>query len=172
MQQEDDKKRPRYDAVGYKAVTEALKDMLNQYPGLLDGEKILFSTLSDTTGISFYPVTGAVISEERTSVTGKVRQLCNYTFCVVYRTTAVASAVKTDIKEFLDDICNWLERQPVVIDGEPYQLEAYPKLTGGREIKRIMRQSMAYLDKVYEDNTQDWVCKLSLEYKNIFYRNR
>ena len=81
--QEADKRKPfKYDVDGYDIITNAINDLLNQYPGLLEGEQIKFSTLGEESGIAFYPVTGAAISSEKVSVTGKVNQLCNYPFCV------------------------------------------------------------------------------------------
>ena len=46
----------RYDVDGYDIVTNALKDLLNSFPGLLEGENIKFSTLEEDSGISFYPI--------------------------------------------------------------------------------------------------------------------
>ena len=72
--QEEDKKPVKYDVDGYEEVTSALGELLNQFPGLLEEEKIKFSTLEKESGIAFYPVTGAVIASEKKSVTGKVNQ--------------------------------------------------------------------------------------------------
>ena len=88
MPEEAKNKPKRYDIDGYDVVTNAIKDLLNDFPGLLEGESIKFCTLEEESGISFYPISGAVIATETTSVTGKVNQLCNYPFYVVYRTSA------------------------------------------------------------------------------------
>lgn len=162
----------KYDVDGYDIATNALKDLLNSFPGLLEGENIKFSTLEEDSGISFYPISGAVIATETTSVTGKVNQVCNYPFYVVYRTAADSQNSKIDIKEFLDKLGKWLEKQPVMIDGQQQKLSAYPDLTEGREITEISRQTPAYLDNTSEGNVQDWVISLALRYRNIFYRNK
>lgn len=162
----------KYDVDGYEIITEALNDLLNSFPGLLPGEVIKFSTLGEDSGISFYPDSGAVIATETTSVTGKVNQVCNYPFYVVYRTSINAPDSKIDIKEFLDSLGKWLEKQSVTIDGETQKLTAYPDLTEGREITEISRQTPAYLDNTSEGNVQDWVISLALRYRNIFYRNK
>lgn len=162
----------KYDVDGYDIVTNALKDLLNSFPGLLEGENVKFSTLEEDNGISFYPISGAVIATEPTSITGKVNQVCNYPFYVVYRTAADSQNSKIDIKEFLDKLGKWLEKQPVMIDGQQQKLSAYPDLTGGREITEISRQTPAYLDNTSEGNVQDWVISLALRYRNIFYRNK
>ena len=133
---------------------KAVKDLLNQYPGLETGEVFKFSTLKEDDGIAFYPVSGAVIAQEKKSVTGKVNQLCNYPFYIVYRTSRDSPNMKADIKEFLDSVGKWLERQTVVIDGE----------------KEITRITPSYLDKTYENNVQDWVISMSLKYRNVFIR--
>lgn len=162
----------KYDVDGYDIVTNALRDLLNSFPGLLEGEIIKFSTLEEDSGISFYPISGAVIATETTSVTGKVNQVCNYPFYVVYRTAVDSPNSKIDIKEFLDKLGKWLEKQPVTIDGETQKLSDYPELTEGREITEISRQTPAYLDSTSEGNVQDWVISLALRYRNIFYRNK
>lgn len=127
MLEEARNKPIRYDVDGYDIVTNALKDLLNSFPGLLEGENIKFSTLEEDSGISFYPISGAVIATETTSITGKVNQVCNYPFYVVYRTAADSQNSKIDIKEFLDKLGKWLEKQPVAIDGETQKLSAYPQ---------------------------------------------
>ena len=129
-----------------------------------------FSTLKEDDGIAFYPVSGAVIAQEKKSVTGKVNQLCNYPFYIVYRTSRDSPNMKADIKEFLDSVGKWLERQSVVIDGEKHKLTFYPALTEERKIEEITRITPSYLDKTYENNVQDWVISMSLKYRNIFRR--
>ena len=165
---EESKKTVRYDVDGYDIVTNALKDLLNQYPGLLKGEKFKFSTLEEENGMAFYPVTGAVIATEKKSITGKINQLCNYPFFLVYRTSINSPNSKADIKEFLDSVGKWMERQTIVIDGEKHKLESYPVLTEERKIEEITRITPSYLDKAYDNNVQDWVISMSLKYRNIF----
>lgn len=172
MPEEARNKPIKYDVDGYDIVTNALKDLLNTFPGLLQGETIKFSTLEENSGMSFYPISGAVIATETISVTGKVNQVCNYPFYVVYRTAADSQNSKIGIKEFLDKLGKWLEKQPVTIDGETQKLSDYPELTDGREITEISRQTPAYLDSTSEGNVQDWVISLALRYRNIFYRNK
>lgn len=162
----------KYDVDGYDIVTNALRDLLNSFPGLLEGEIIKFSTLEEDSGISFYPISGAVIATETTSITGKVNQVCNYPFYVVYRTAVDSQSSKIDIKEFLDKLGKWLEKQPVTIDGETQRLIDYPELTEERDITEISRQTPAYLDTTSEGNVQDWVISLALRYRNIFYKNK
>ena len=170
MQAVDSKKTVKYDVDGYDIVTNALKDLLNEYPGLETGEVFKFSTLKEDDGMAFYPVSGAVIAQEKKSVTGKVNQLCNYPFYIVYRTSRDSPNTKADIKEFLDSVGRWLERQMVVVDGEKHKLASYPTLTEERKIEEITRITPSYLDKTYDNNVQDWVISMSLKYRNIFRR--
>lgn len=172
MPEEAKNKPKRYDIDGYDVVTNAIKDLLNSFPGLTEGESIKFSTLEEESGIAFYPISGAVIATETKSVTGKVNQLCNYPFYVVYRTSADSQNSKIDIKEFLDNLGKWLEKQPITIAGEVKKLKDYPTLTENREITEIARQTPAYLDNTSEGNVQDWVISLALKYRNIFYKNK
>lgn len=167
---EESKKQIRYDVDGYEEVTDALASLLDSFPGLEEDEKIRFSTLDEDGGIAFYPVTGAVIAQERKSVTGKVDQLCNYPFYVIYRSSIDSPKVKASIKEFLDTLGKWLEQQTVVINGEQVKLEEYPVLTEERKIEEIARLTPAHLDNVSDGNIQDWAISISLKYRNIFYK--
>lgn len=166
----EEKSKVKYDVDGYEVVTSAIMDLLNSYPGLLPDEKIKFSTVEKDSGITCYPVSGAVIALEKKYVTGTVDQLCNYPFYILYRTAIDAGNVKADIKEFLDGLGKWLEKQPVTIYGKIYTLEEYPELTEGRKIEEITRLTPSYLDNVSENNVQDWVISLSLKYRNKFKR--
>ena len=167
---EESKKQIRYDVDGYEEVTDALASLLDSFPGLEEDEKIRVSTLDEDGGIAFYPVTGAVIAQERKSVTGKVDQLCNYPFYVIYRSSIDSPKVKASIKEFLDTLGKWLEQQTVVINGEQVKLEEYPVLTEERKIEEIARLTPAHLDNVSDGNIQDWAISISLKYRNIFYK--
>ena len=169
---EESKKPVKYDVDGYEAVTDALISILNSFPGLEEDEKIRFSTLNEDGGIAFYPVTGAVVALEKKSVTGKVDQLCNYPFYVIYRSSIDSPKIKASIKEFLDTLGKWLEQQTVVINGEQVKLEEYPVLTEERKIEEIVRLTPAHLDNVSDSNIQDWAISISLKYRNIFYKNR
>lgn len=167
---EESKKPVKYDVDGYEAVTDALVSLLNSFPGLGEDEKIRFSTLEEEGGIAFYPVAGAVIAQEKKSVTGKVDQLCNYPFYVIYRSSIDSPKIKASIKEFLDTLGKWLEQQTVVINGEQVKLEEYPVLTEERKIEEIARLTPAHLDNVSDGNIQDWAISISLKYRNIFYK--
>lgn len=166
---EADKKKPvRYDVDGFEAVTEAIQTLLNQYPGL-EGLQIQFSTLEKDGGIAWIPITGAAIDTEKKYITGKVYQLCNYPFYVVYRTGTSMPARKITVKEFLDSLGRWLERQPVKIGEETLLLTEYPNLSGGRKITSISRQTSGYLDTIEQDGVENWVIYLALKYTNEFY---
>lgn len=167
---EESKKPVKYDVDGYAAVTDALVSLLNSFPGLEEDEKIRFSTLEEEGGIAFYPVVGAVIAQEKKSITGKVDQLCNYPFYVIYRSSIDSPKIKSSIKEFLDTLGKWLEQQTVIINGEKKRLKKYPVLTEERKIEEIIRLTPAHLDNVSDGNVQDWAISISLKYRNIFYK--
>ena len=170
MPEAESNKPVKYDVDGYDIITNALKDLINRFPGLLEGEKVTFSTLEKESGISFYPVSGAVIATETEDITGNVNQLCSYPFYIVYRTASVSQNSKIDIKEFLDNIGKWLEKQPIKIGDETYKLESYPEITNGRKIESISRQTPSYLDTSNDNDVQDWVISMDLQYRNIFFR--
>lgn len=164
-------KEIRYDLNGIPVVTDALISLLNDYPGLMDGDEITFADLDEEGGITIVPISGAVIETEKTDITDHVTQVCLYPFYVIYREKDLSERRKIKTKEWLDNLGMWLERQIVTIDNTEYRLEEYPDLTGDRKFLSIERQSPAYLDKNEEDATEDWVIYISARYQNEFDRN-
>ena len=73
------------DATGYEILTKAVRDLLNQYPGL-DGRVITFEELEEDYGIAFSADAGALVMSERRSITDHVFQECQYPILIVYRT--------------------------------------------------------------------------------------
>ena len=155
----------KYDIDGYEKVTTALTELLNQYPALDSGEEITFSVLEETSGIGMFPVSGAVVETEKTTITGKVTKVCLYPFYVIYRASGLNESRKARVKEWLDTLGKWLEQQKVVIDGEEYVLSELPPLTDGRKFLSIERQTPAYLDNTNEDKTEDWAIYISARYQ-------
>ena len=160
----------KFDIDGSDAVSKVLKDLLNQFPGLSAGDKVVeFSVLKDNAGIGFFPTSGAVLQKNTEDVTGHVTQVCLYPFSVVYRAAPRSETQRMRIKEVLDTLGRWLERQPVTLGGKTYQLSTYPALTSGnRIIKTINRTSPAYLHSPYQDGVEDWLITLRLDYTNEF----
>ena len=160
-----EQKQIKYDVDGYEAVTSALRELLNQYPGLERGEEIAFSVLEETSGIGMFPVSGAVVETEKRSVTGKVTEVCLYPFYIIYRASGLNENRKARVKEWLDTLGKWLEQKKVLIDGEEYTLSELPPLTDGRKFLSISRQTPAYLDNTNEDKTEDWAIYISARYQ-------
>ena len=159
------------DVDGSEAVSSVLLTLLNSFPGLSARQSILFATLSETSGIGFFPTTGAALQSNIEDITGHVKQVCSYPFNVVYRVAPKTEAQRLRIKEFLDALGKWLERQPVTINDTECQLTEYPALSSGnRTIKAISRTSPAYLNTAYQDNVEDWLIALRLTYENKFKR--
>lgn len=156
------------DFTGYEVLTEAMKNLLNQYPGL-DGEFISFEELPEDSGIAFSADNGALVYSEIESVTAHVRQICRYPFYIVYRVGANSERVKMTVQTFLDGIGKWLCKEPVTIDGTPHNLTSYPKLSEGRIIKKITRNNSYGLEP-NKDSVQDWVLPVTVEYINEFDR--
>lgn len=156
-----------YDVDGTEVLTRAIMDLVNDYPAL-SGDAISFASLNEDGGKAFYPSQGAVIQSERVSVTGHVTQNCLYPFVIVYRAGRLSATQKIRVKEWLDTLGKWLEKQTVVINDEYYTLDKYPELTGGRVIKDIKRQSPSYLDTINENKTENWVIQLQVVYETQF----
>jgi len=155
------------DIEGTDVVSTALMTLLNQFPGL-DGREIAFSTLSDTAGISMFPTSGAVVVENSENVLGEVHQVCAYPFDIVYRAALKTDRHKLRVKEFLDTLGKWLERQPVTISDTEYHLTTYPDIGENRRIDSILRTTPAFLNAILQDGVEDWMISGQLRYENDY----
>lgn len=156
------------DATGYEVITEAMKDLLNQFPGLLPGEQVKYEELKEDQGVAFSNDSGALVYSETEDVIGGVHQTCQYPFFIVYRSAGSArEAQKMSIQEFLDAFGKWLCQEPAVIDEETYKLSSYPKLAGTRQIKRITRDN-SYGTEPQTNGVQDWLLPVTVQYTNDF----
>ena len=154
------------DATGYEVITEAMKDLLNQFPGLSKDEEVKYEELAADSGIAFSNDAGALVYTEREDVIGGVHQTCQYPFFIVYRaSSSTKERYKMTIQEFLDAFGKWLCREPVLIDGETYKLSGYPKLAGTRQIKKITRDN-SYGTEPQENGVQDWLLPVTVQYTN------
>lgn len=156
------------DIDGTEAVSRVMLTLLNQFPGLGE-KKILFSTLSETSGIGFFPTSGAALMSNTEDIIGHVKQVCAYPFNVIYRAAPKSETQRLKIKELLDGFGRWLEQQPIVINDTEYRLIEYPALSSGnREIKTINRTNPGHLYAAYQDGIEDWLISLTLHYENDF----
>lgn len=159
------------DIDGSEAVSAVLRKLLNEFPGLSLRQRVQFATLESSGGVGFFPSTGAAIEKEEEDICGHVRQRCLYPFAVIYSAAPKSEAQRLRIKEFLDTLGKWLERQPVKVNGKEEQLTDYPGLdSGNRVIKSIGRTSPAYLSDVNKDGMEEWAVGLRLTYENEFDR--
>ena len=158
-------KTVKYDIDGYDAVTSALMELLNQYPALSESDEIAFSTLGEDSGKSMFPISGAVVETEKTTITGKVTKVCLYPFYIIYRASGLSEKRKEKVKEWLDTLGKWLEKQTVVINGEETKLTEYPPLTGGRVFLSIERQSPSYLDTINDNKSENWAVYITARYQ-------
>lgn len=163
-------KEVKYDVDGYEALTTAIRTLLNQYPGLSDGDEIAFAVLSDDKGKAMFPVSGAIIETEKTSVTGRVTQVCLYPFYVLYRASGLSESRKAAVTEWLNDLGRWLEKQAITVNGKSYTIADYPELTGNRTILEIERTTPAYLDSTETNKAENWAIALSVRYRNVFQK--
>ncbi len=157
------------DFTGYDVLTEAMKILLNQFPGLKTEEYISFEELENPGDMAFSPDNGALIYSERESVTAHVRQICRYPFYIVYRVGSGTELPKMNAQTFLDGIGKWLCKEKVVIDGTEYKLSDYPVLSNDRRIRKITRMNSYGLEPM-ANGVQDWILPVSVEYENEFDR--
>lgn len=159
----------KYDAGGFDVLTAAIRALINQFPGLAEGEEVAFATLRENGGMAMFPGDGAAVQQERRSVTGRVRQVCLYPFVVVYRRAGFTEQARADAKERLDALGRWLGRQPVTVGGRSVRLTEYPALDGGRRLMDFSIQAPAYLHERDEHQAETWAAGFAAEYENIFY---
>ena len=158
------------DVEGYEDVTTALMNTVNSYPGLVGKERFQFTMLEPEEGLSIIASSGSFILEDHESITGHVWQMCLYPFMVVYRVSGLNQKRKIQVKEWMDTFARWLSRQPVNINNTTVILEEWPKLTEGRVIRNISRQTPAYLGGINEDKSKTWVMNMQIQYRNEFDR--
>lgn len=156
-----------YDIDGQEVVSTALMDLLNQYPAL-EGDYFQYATLSETSGKAIFPTSGSAILAEVKDVTGHTEQTCEYPFIVIYRASGLTESRKEKVKEWLDNLGRWLEKQTIVIGTVEYKLDEYPALTRGRAFNSIKRASTAFLDSINEAKAENWAINISAIYKNEF----
>ena len=154
------------DVDGFEILTNAVLELLSQFPGL-NGREILFEDLGKESGIAFSANNGALVMSERRSITDHVRQNCQYPFFIVYRTASTQEYQKLQVQAFFDAIGKWLCREPAVVNGETVRLKSYPALSDDRKITRITR-SNSYGLEPSSDGVQDWLMPVTVEYTNEF----
>lgn len=152
---------------GSDNLTQTLMELLNDYPEMqsVPAKYIEFQLLDTTSGIAMFPKPSIAILSERESITGHVKQTCVYGFTIVYRTRSNYQ-YKESIKEWLDNLGRWLERQEV--NGN--KLEEYPALAGDREFIKISRNTQSYPYGTTEDKAEDWAIEIQATYRNEFDR--
>ncbi len=157
-----------FDVDGSDIMSQVILDLLNQCPAL-ENQTVAFATLDTTSGLAFFPASGAAIESEREDVLGHVTQVCSYPFSLYYRVAPKTEKHRLRVKELLDTMGKWLEREPITIIDTEYQLEQYPDLTReGRKIKSIRRGTPGYLGSAYQDGIEDWTIQATLRYENNF----
>lgn len=154
------------DVDGFEILTNAVLELLSQFPGL-NGREILFEELGKESGIAFSANNGALVMSERRSITDHVRQNCQYPFFIVYRMASTQEYQKLQVQAFFDSIGKWLCREPAVVNGETVRLKSYPALSDDRKITRITR-SNSYGLEPSSDGVQDWLMPVTVEYTNEF----
>lgn len=160
----EDNKPIGKDADGKDILADAIKSLLNQFPGLHDGEKIKYEELGTDSGIAFYADAGALIYSEKEDVCGTMHQVCQYPFIVVYRTASDKERQKLSVQRFLDNLGKWICREPVAVDGVETRLSAFPELSRGRVIKRITRDN-SYGTEPQTNGVQDWLLPITVKYE-------
>lgn len=161
-------KKIEYDVEGYDILTTALMDLLNDYPALSEGETIKFNTLNENSGKAMFPVSGSIIERKNRDILGRTTEICNYPFYVICRYGHLNESRKVNMKEWLDNLGRWLEKQTIKVGDVEHTLIDYPYLTGNREIIEIRRTTPATLNAINDNNTEDWAITITARYRNQY----
>lgn len=163
----EEPKAIKADNGGFEALKPAIITLVNQYPGLLNGEEITFNGLTQEDGISIELETGALVYTERKFITGDIKQECQLPFLIVYRSHPTSEYLKIGVNKFLDDLGAWLCQEPIVVDGVEHRLKSYPAISGGRKITHSIRFN-SYALEPNENGSQDWVIPITVHYTHEF----
>lgn len=158
----------RQDIDGFDIITTAIMSLVDEFPGLLEGEHWRFNSLEESHGKALFPTAGAIIESDFTDILGGHEQNCRYPFTLVYRAGGLTEDRRKKVKEFLDNVGRWLEKQPVIINGHTYKLDAYPVLTQGRRFTKIERTTPAVCGGNYENGAEDWIISITAHYQHNF----
>ena len=134
-------------------LTNKILAFLNQYPELLAGETIVFGDASHESGLAMYPISGALVISETEDIMGNHESNRQYPFYIVYKNGTGSAARAISIKEFLDSIGEWCENQDYT---------AFNEL--GIEVTEMSRQTVAAMDSIEEDGTENWNIAITLYY--------
>lgn len=157
-----------YDVAGYDIVTKALRELLNQFPGLDASEEISFAVSDTEEGISMFPTSGAIINQKIQDVTGHVQQSCMYPFLIMYKSGGLSENSKANVKEWLDKLGKWLERQEIDVSGVTYKLDSLPPLQKNMRFTSIERKSPSFLMETTEDKIDKWAINITAYYESEY----
>lgn len=157
------------DASGFQILTDAVRYLLNSYPGLSENDYISFEELEKDSGIAFSADSGPLVMSETRSITDHVKQVCQYPFFIVYRTNSRQENQKINVQDFLDKIGKWICQEPIEVQGEMHRLYKMPELSEERKITRITRQN-SYGIEPDENGVQDWLLPCTVQYTHEYDR--
>jgi hypothetical protein len=143
----------RIDTKDSVLLTNPILAFLNTYPKFQLGESIEFGDASHEEGLAMYPISGALIVSETEDVTGGHESNRQYPFYLVYKSGTGSASRAISIKELLDDIGAWCESQ---------NYSTFDDL--GIEVTEISRQTVAAMDSLEENGTENWNIAITLFY--------
>lgn len=143
----------RIDTKDSVLLTNPILAFLNTFPKFKLGESIEFGDASHEEGLAMYPISGALIVSETEDITGGHESNRQYPFYLVYKSGTGSASRAISIKELLDDIGAWCESQ---------NYSTFDDL--GIEVTEISRQTVAAIDSIEENGTENWNIAITLFY--------
>lgn len=134
-------------------LTNRILEFLQRYPKLLPSESIVFGDASHAEGLAMYPVSGALVISETEDIMGNHESNRQYPFYLVYKSGTGSASRAISIKGLLDSIGEWCEKQ---------DYSEFNEL--GIEVTEISRQTVAAMDSIEENGTENWTISITLFY--------
>ena len=134
-------------------LTNRILEFLQRYPKFLPSESIVFGDASHAEGLAMYPVSGALVISETEDIMGNHESNRQYPFYLVYKSGTGSASRAISIKGLLDSIGEWCEKQ---------DYSEFNEL--GIEVTEISRQTVAAMDSIEENGTENWTISITLFY--------
>lgn len=134
-------------------LTNRILEFLQRYPEFLPSESIVFGDASHAEGLAMYPVSGALVISETEDIMGNHESNRQYPFYLVYKSGTGSASRAISIKGLLDSIGEWCEKQDYSVFNEL-----------GIEVTEISRQTVAAMDSIEENGTENWTISITLFY--------
>lgn len=148
----------------FTTAAEAVLALCSEY-GEVNGQRIGFETLGDSSGIALYAGEGEATISETADITGGRTRLYRIPMRVIYRAAATTETQRLAVMLSLETLGDWLCGETVTFGGEERTRREYPPISGGRII-RIGRRA-SYNSATAKNGVSDRILPLTVEFERV-----